>query len=121
MGNAPILIIEDDLEQLTTLASMLDNVNCPVETALNGNRALEILREQVPALVITDMVMPDISGSLIVHFIRGEDRLRTTKIIVVTAFLRYVSADDQALSDRVLVKPIKEDELRRAVKELLGM
>ncbi len=120
MSKAPILIVEDDLEQLSTLASILDNVDYPVETALNGKRALDMLAHVVPSLVITDMVMPDVSGSQIVKFIRGEDRLKTTKIIIVTAFLRYVSPEDQSLANRVLIKPVKDAELRQAVKDLLG-
>src|SRR5579859_2646464 len=120
MTHAPILIIEDDIDQLTLLASMLEDGSRPVITALNGRRALEILEEQTPALIITDMVMPDISGSLIINSVRGNERFQQTKIIIATSFLRYVSPEDQALADRVLVKPIKKDELRQAVRDLIG-
>ena len=114
-----ILIIEDDTDQLMVLASMLGNAPYPVEAALNGNRALEILSQQVPVLVITDLVMPDVSGSDIIQFIRADARFQETKIIIVTAFLKYVSQRDTELADRVLIKPIKQDTLEPVIRELL--
>src|SRR5579859_4994227 len=119
MNDAAILIVDDDMDQVSMLASMLNGLNCNVETALDGKRALEILRYQTPALVITDMVMPDISGSQIIQSIRADERLRGTKILIVTSFLRYVSEQDKALSDGVLVKPVQKAQLQQAVNDLL--
>ncbi|HLY28966.1 MAG TPA: response regulator [Aggregatilineales bacterium] len=120
MGNGSILLIDDDLDQLSILGSMLGNLPYPLETALNGQRALEMLQEEVPALVITDLVMPDISGSEIIRTIREDPRLANTRIIIITSLMKYVSDEDRQLADLVIIKPAKKNELVGAVHQLLG-
>jgi len=120
MRNGSILLIDDDLDQLSILAAMLSNLHNTLETALNGQRALEMLRNEVPALVITDMVMPDISGSQIIRAIRDDPRLKETRIIIITSLMKYVSDEDRRLADLVILKPPKKGELEASVRQLLG-
>jgi chemosensory pili system protein ChpA (sensor histidine kinase/response regulator) len=120
MAQPSILIVDDDLDQLSILGAMLSNFSYNVITALNGVRALEMLHEQVPAMVITDMVMPDVSGSDIVHAIRADSRLDKTKVVIITSLLKYVSDDDKKLADKVLLKPIQKKDLEAMMKDLLG-
>src|SRR5579859_5934263 len=120
MGNGSILLIDDDLDQLSILAAMLGNLPNHVDTALNGTRALEMLKSEVPALVITDMVMPDISGSEIVKAIRNDPRLKETRVVIITSMLRYVSDEDRKLADLVILKPPKKAELEESIRKLLG-
>src|SRR5260221_14156074 len=114
MGNGSILLIDDDLDQLSILAAMLSNLPYPLETALNGQRALEMLQNEIPALVVTDMVMPDISGSEIIRTIREDPRLNGTRIIIITSLMKYVSEEDRRLADFVILKPAKKAELEGA-------
>jgi CheY-like chemotaxis protein len=120
MDDDSILIVDDDVDQVSLLAIMLSNLPYPIITAFDGRRAVEILHHAIPALVITDMVLPEVSGSDIIQAIRADPRLHATKIIVVTSFLNYVSATDHVLVDKVLVKPVKKAELEQAINELMG-
>ena len=118
--NAPIFIIEDDVEQLSLFAAMVSELPYPLLTAVSGEHALEILRTTVPALVITDLVMQDVPGAQIVRYVRADERMERTKIIIVTSYEPYVTPTDRQLADRVLIKPIKKPDLIQAVRELLG-
>ncbi len=120
MADGSILLIDDDIDQLSILAAMLGSLPNPLETALNGQRALEMLQSEVPALVITDMVMPDISGSQILRTIRNDSRLKDTRVVIITSMLRYVSDEDRRLADLVVLKPPKKVELEAAIRKLLG-
>jgi CheY-like chemotaxis protein len=119
MAQPSILIVDDDLDQLSILGAMLSNFSYNVITALNGMRALEMLRSEVPAMVITDMVMPDVSGSDIVRAIRADKRLDGTKVVIITSLIKYVSEDDKRLADKVMLKPIQKKDVEAMINELL--
>lgn len=117
----PIFIIEDDVDQLSILAGMLGDEPIPLITAITGSRALEILRTAIPVLVIVDLVLPDIPGSQIVRYIRADERLIHTKVIVITSHSLYVTPSDRKLADAILVKPISRETLLANVHELLEL
>jgi CheY-like chemotaxis protein len=119
MAQPSILIVDDDLDQLSILGAMLSNFSYNVITALNGMRALEMLRSEVPAMVITDMVMPDVSGSDIVRAIRSDKRLDGTKVVIITSLLKYVSEDDKRLADKVMLKPVQKKDVEAMINDLL--
>jgi CheY-like chemotaxis protein len=119
MAQPSILIVDDDLDQLSILGAMLSNFSYNVITALNGMRALEMLRSEVPAMVITDMVMPDVSGSDIVRAIRSDKRLDGTKVVIITSLIKYVSEDDKRLADKVMLKPVQKKDVEAMINDLL--
>jgi DNA-binding NtrC family response regulator len=116
-----ILLVDDDIDQLSILGAMLSKFPQNIITALSGARALEILKSDVPQLVITDMVMPDIGGSDILKFIRSETRLKHTKVVLVSSLMKYITDDDKAKADKVMIKPIKKSDIEAVVRELLPM
>jgi CheY-like chemotaxis protein len=121
MAQDTILLVDDDLDMLSILGAMLNKFPQNIITALSGTRALEILRTDVPALIITDMVMPDISGSEILKFVRNEPRLKTTKVVLMSSMMKYITDDDKARADKVMIKPIKKSDLEAVIRELLPM
>jgi CheY-like chemotaxis protein len=116
-----ILLIDDDLDMLSILGAMLNKFPQNIITALSGTRALEILRTDVPALIITDMVMPDIGGSEILRFVRNEPRLKNTKVVLMSSMMKYITDDDKAKANKVMIKPIKKSDLEAVIRELLPM
>ena len=116
-----ILLVDDDLDMLSILGAMLNKFPQNIITALSGTRALEILKSDVPALIITDMVMPDIGGSEILRFVRSEPRLKTTKVVLMSSMMKYITEDDKAKADKVMIKPIKKADLEAVIRELLPM
>jgi len=78
-----ILIADDDPSTLTGLRALLTAWGYDVETAVNGRAALEKIASAQPAAVITDVVMPVMSGLELLDAVR--DRRPPMPVIVLTA------------------------------------
>ena len=78
-----ILIADDDPSTLTGLRALLTAWGYEVETAVNGRAALEKIASAQPAAVITDVVMPVMSGLELLDAVR--DRRPPMPVIVLTA------------------------------------
>jgi CheY-like chemotaxis protein len=89
--------------------------------AANGEQALDVLRRQVPALVITDFSLPGMDGFELIRQIRGNATTREIPVICLSGYTgnRY---EQQALAvgcDRVIEKPCLPDALFAAAKDLV--
>ncbi len=111
------LVIEDD-ENLSELFVMsMQSAGFETEVALDGRAAMGLLKEAAPDVVVLDLHLPHISGEEILRYIRGEERLANTRVILATA-------DGQAArwlldeSDIVLLKPISPVQLRTLASRL---
>src|SRR5215207_4375051 len=80
---AEILIVEDDLSILNTLAYNLDRQGFGVQKATNGTEALKLARQYRPDLILLDLMLPGESGIRVCERIREEDR--EVVVIMVTA------------------------------------
>jgi CheY-like chemotaxis protein len=79
----PILVIDDDLAILETVATALRDEGYDVETAIHGAEGLAQIERRRPALVLLDMRMPVMDGWTFAHTLR--DRGIDVPIIVMTA------------------------------------
>ncbi len=91
-------------------------------TARNGEEALEFIRHERPALVITDILMPKVDGFSLVHRLRLDPETRNIPVIFLSA--TYVAPEDKTFAaligvSRFLEKPIDIDQLMQTIKELL--
>ncbi|XJS10305.1 response regulator transcription factor [Aerococcaceae bacterium WGS1372] len=114
-----LLIIEDDLELANLFRSVLEHANYEVFTASNGKIALEFLDKQYIDLIITDIMMPEMSGLEFTESLRdvGEE----VPILVISA---KDSFEDKRLGfkigvDDYMVKPIDVKEMVLRVEALL--
>jgi urea transport system substrate-binding protein len=62
MPEAPILVIDDDPDVLSTVVDILEFEGYPVERATNGAEGLKVLERTRPRLVLLDMRMPVLNG-----------------------------------------------------------
>lgn len=69
---AKILVIDDDPEVRRLLARVLQGAGHTVHKAENGRKGIELFHRIHPALVITDIVMPDTDGIETIRELRGE-------------------------------------------------
>lgn len=79
-----ILIVEDNIDNLTTLKAILPKDFEIIETT-NGENALELAINHKPYLILMDLALKNISGLDIMKKIKSQSELKETKIIVVTA------------------------------------
>jgi len=116
-GNQTILFVDDEDLLLTMGQMVLSSFGYTVLTANSGQKALEILSKSTRKIdmVITDLVMPNMSGrELTEHILREAPGMR---ILWSSGYVR--SSDSQA-PERYLQKPFTSQDLLRKVKQVLS-
>ena len=117
-----LLIIDDNEEILTTLKSFLSKKNYFVVSATNGLDALKLIEAAKDDfdLVITDLVMPNISGVAVTAIIKKQNP--NMPVIAITGYGEQPEAlAKEVHADIVMEKPFKLDELEKAIKRLLSV
>jgi DNA-binding response OmpR family regulator len=95
-----VLIIDDDPKSVKLAACILEEAGEKVLKAYNGKDGLEIARNEKPALIILDLMMPEMSGFEVVAELRKDDRTKDIPIIVLTA--KDITREDrQALNGHI--------------------
>jgi len=114
-----VVLVNSNAHLLFTLAMLLQRFNCHVCTAKTGEEALEMITVAVPLLVITELVLPGMSGLDLIHRLRNDPRTQTVPVIALTGdgspevMMRSVRAGFAAC----LQKPVAAEELYRAVQQ----
>ncbi|RCK76976.1 MAG: Two-component response regulator [Anaerolineae bacterium] len=118
----PLLIVEDVPHILELLEVTLRFKGYPVVTASNGEEALAAIEKELPAMVITDILMPKLDGFALAHKLRADPKTSQIPIIFLSA--TYVTPEDKrfALSlgaVRFLEKPVDTEEFLLTIAEVL--
>jgi CheY-like chemotaxis protein len=114
---ARLLVIEDDPYAREALTLLLDFYGYDVISASNGKDGLNLVREAMPDLVVTDWRMPGLSGVELCRALR--ERREAIPIVVVTS-AEEVFSHDQPVNAR-LRKPIDPPLLDRTIARELGI
>jgi signal transduction histidine kinase/ActR/RegA family two-component response regulator len=112
-----ILLVEDDTAVRFALAHLLRRLEFAVTTATNGSEALQTLEQQRFDLVLTDAVMPGLSGP---ELIRGLQQLRPElPVILMSGYTSETLSESAAAGTQQLRKPFTNSELVRALRRAL--
>jgi signal transduction histidine kinase/CheY-like chemotaxis protein len=105
-GDALVLIVEDDAVTRDLLSRTVGRAGFRSVTAENGRLALERLEEETPAVVLLDLVMPEMNGFELLSRMRSHETWREIPVVVVTAKELTPEEHDQLVSsaERVLQK-----------------
>lgn len=120
-----LLVVDDDPMQLKLMTRLLEKGEYQLLTASNGKDALRIVLTDEPRIVLTDLVMPEMTGQDLCRALRQHEGVRFVYIIAASAKSRQdciVSAFDAGADDFVS-KPIQADELLariRAADRIVG-
>lgn len=116
--NLPILIVDDNRLQRSVLEANLKAAGYQVIAAENGKEALEIFRKGHFPILMTDWIMPEMSGLELCRAIRSEESGRYTYIIILTSLdsKNDIIAGLEAGADEYLVKPAHQAELTARLK-----
>src|SRR5439155_16303638 len=81
-----VLVVDDDARNIYTLATVLESAEMEVLSATNGRQAIETLRNtEDVAVVLMDIMMPEMDGYQTMCEIRKEERFRALPILALTA------------------------------------
>ncbi|MEZ4703141.1 MAG: response regulator [Rhodothermales bacterium] len=116
-----ILIVEDELHLRENLGDLLELEGYTILSAENGQQGLDLALAHRPDLIISDVMMPLMSGHDMLAAIRAEEALATTPFIFLTALSeKHDFRSGMNLgADDYLTKPFNEDELLSAVEARL--
>ncbi len=113
--------MDDEASQRQLLSSLVETLGCQVVEAESGERALALIRENAPALVLLDVRLPGISGLQTLEEIRKLHQQLPVLLITAYADLRQAVAAMKTGADDYLAKPVDLDELRVVIQDLLGL
>lgn len=117
-----ILIAEDNLQGAELLEAYVSDAGYDVRVAMDGESALQILREWKPDVVLLDVMMPRISGFEVCKRIRSDPTTRTIGVLMVTA-LDQPSDVERAVdvgTHDLLTKPINKMDLLVRIQALMS-
>jgi CheY-like chemotaxis protein len=113
-----VLVVDDNIDQVRTLAYLVRDTGHHVDYAINGFVALELLERMKPDVLVLDVVLPDATGFEIVRHLRRNPELKGTYVIGVTG--QQIDRAD-ALSrgfDQLLNKPVHFRDLELALAQV---
>lgn len=120
-GTNHILVAEDNEDVALLICNMLHNQGYSVTRASDGQEAWEMIQDELPEILLTDIAMPRMDGLELIRLIRNDDTVSHLPIIVVSA-----RVDDNerleginAGAEVYLAKPFINEELILRVKKML--
>ena len=114
-----ILIIDDEKDILETTESWLKRSGHIVLTAMDGEKAIEVLKTEKPDLIIVDMGMPVMSGYAFYQEIKGMPGCQDIPVIIATARIEMRDVLEAEGASAFLSKPFSLKELSAQIKSLL--
>ena len=124
MASMKILLAEDDPATRCVLVDIIEEMGMAAVGCSNGRRALETLYDNPDvALLITDVMMPEMDGRLLVQIIRGNKQFDTLQIIMISAVAGTRDLENVLSLGQVsfLAKPLSVVQVQAKIKELLHL
>ncbi|MCK5579693.1 MAG: response regulator [Candidatus Omnitrophica bacterium] len=117
-----ILVVDDEKDMVGLVVSRLKVNGYVGIPAYSGKGCLEKVSENIPDLIILDIVMPDLNGSTICGILKYDSRYKKIPIIILTAKKRAVDKEigHAVKADAFFTKPFDSQELLAQVKRLLA-
>ncbi|MGL1891383.1 MAG: hybrid sensor histidine kinase/response regulator [Spirochaetaceae bacterium] len=117
-----VLVVEDSPTQAEELGSILEQRNCVVTLAYNGKDALNLLQENPLDLIISDIVMPRMSGFNLCREIRSDFNLMNIPIILLTSLIDPVDVLQilECGATNFLIKPFDDVLLFSCIEQTFG-
>ncbi len=117
-----ILVVEDSPTQSEQLKYILEQHSYKVKVAKDGKKALMLIAENKPSLVISDIVMPEMNGYELCEVIKSDESTTNIPVILLTS----LSSSEDVLegiacgADNFLTKPYDEDYLLSHIEQILA-
>ncbi len=116
-----ILVVDDSPFILELVKDILIKEGYEVDRAMNGHEAMLAIGEDLPDLVLLDIIMPEMSGYQVCRLIRSDERLKALPVVMMTA--KDTQKDRfwglEVGADAYITKPIEEQSLLETISSLL--
>jgi signal transduction histidine kinase/class 3 adenylate cyclase len=120
---ARVLVVDDNADLRHYVASILEPEGYRVSFARNGAEGFDSAQSQPPDLIVSDLMMPLVSGLDLIRMIRQDARLKGIPIILLTAKVNEETRIEgvEKGADTYLAKPFNDRELLAQVRNLLAL
>lgn len=121
-----VLIVDDDPDFREFVHIVLESHDYRVLEADNAPAGLALMRAHLPDVVLLDAMMSyELAGIGIIRTVRSDPKLAGLPLILISAVLaqdedRFLPADERAMVDRFLSKPVSPDELLMEITAVLN-
>jgi CheY-like chemotaxis protein len=117
-----ILLVEDNIDNMTLIADVLRSLNYIVIQAADGHQGLALAESEKPDLILMDLSLPQMDGWTATRHIKANPELNEIPVIALTAHA-MIGDRERALKagcDDYLTKPISLRELANKLTQYLG-
>ena len=113
-----ILIVDDRPETLSELVEKLKTLEYDVIFAADGVEALQKARQEKPALIILDVMMPRLDGFQAARMIKFDKQLKKTPVLLLTVRTRPTDRDAglKMGADEYITKPFEAEQLIERIR-----
>ncbi len=125
-----VLIVDDDADVRTFVSSVVENSGYTPIIALNGEEAMNKIREEKPDLITLDILMPKESGIKMYREVKTDPKLSDIPVIILSGIAqRTFTRSQKALAEEgeavpepevYLEKPVEPEELAATLKRFLS-
>ena len=121
-----VLVVDDDPDLVEAVSMKLESENFRIAKAYDGIQAWEKIKEEKPALVILDVMMPKKNGYQVCEEIKQDPQYKDITVVLLTAVGSAVTSTNYThrggrttLADDYIPKPIDLDRLMEIVQDYL--
>ena len=115
---AKIVIVDDEASLIELMCELLAELGHEVTSAANGEKALRLIEQTMPALVISDVMMPVMDGYILLENIRLKKEWPTIKVVLISA--ASIDRRGSSRADEYMSKPYNLEELEAVVERMLA-
>jgi len=116
---ARVLLVEDDNSLRRYVEVTLQRAGYEVVSAADGLAAMKLALTSSVDIVITDAMMPNLSGHELGRFLRNSPKLSNIPIILLSGMERKEGSLEEGYADALFSKPVSAEDLLESVAELL--
>lgn len=121
-----VLVVDDDPDILDSLVVVLESLPIRLKTARDGRQCLDLIQEEIPDLLILDLLMPRLDGWGVIKELRSSPKYAALSIMVLTTVIEDASRRRYELETGLemdvqdyIEKPVAPADLIKRVKALL--
>jgi DNA-binding response OmpR family regulator len=118
-----VLLVDDDHDILTSMQAALEPTGAVIDSATNGNQAVELAEKDNPDVIVLDMMLPGRSGFLVLEKLKAKKPRNSKPYVIMitgnTGARHKMFAESLGVSE-YFTKPVKMDKLIATAEKLVG-
>ncbi|MFC2141001.1 PleD family two-component system response regulator [Acidobacteriota bacterium] len=117
-----IVVVDDDAKVIIMVEKVLTELGFMVLSANEGKKALELVKQEKPVLLISDILQPGIDGIGLCQSIKEDPQLEDIKVILMSGVYKQTSLKREIMgttSDAFIEKPLENQQLKDLVEKVL--